>query len=264
MPTEKTTAWVLLRGLAREHGHWGPFVEQFKQTFPQDDVLPIDLPGSGEFIKERSPKTMGEIFTFVRAKAIERARSQSQFKIVAISLGGMVAMEWMNQRPEDLAGAVLINTSAKPLSPLYHRLRWQVWSKFAKVLTTQSAKERERQVIDLLMNSEEAREKALPLWMKLAIERPTSYLNFTNQILAAALFDGLKQAVDLPVLVLNGLGDRFVDPSCSTVLHEKWGWPIERHPWAGHDLPWDDADWTLQKIAAWNKVIERHIRELSV
>lgn len=264
MPTEKTTAWVLLRGLAREHGHWGPFIEQFKHAFPNDDVLPIDLPGSGEFLNERSPKSMGEIFTFVRAKAIERARSQSQFKLVTISLGGMVAMEWMNQRPEDLAGCVLINTSAKPLSPLYHRLRWQVWTRFAKVLATQSAKERERQVIEILMNSEEAREKALPLWIKLAIERPTSYLNFTNQIFAAALFDGLKNPVSLPVLLLNGLGDRLVDPSCSTALHEKWGWPIERHSWAGHDLPWDDADWTLQKIVSWNKGIERHIQEVSI
>lgn len=255
MPSEKSTAWILLRGLAREHGHWGPFVDQFKQTFPKDDVLPIDLPGTGEFLAERSPKSIGEIFKFVRAKAIERARSQSQFKLVTISLGGMVAMEWMNQRPEDLAGCVLINTSAKPLSPFYHRLRWQVWAKFAKVMYTQSAKERERLVIDLLMNSDEAKERALPLWTKLAIERPTSYSNFANQIFAAALFDGLKKPLDLPVLLLSGLGDRLVDPSCSTSLHEKWGWPVNRHPWAGHDLPWDDAHWTLEKIASWNKLI---------
>ncbi len=264
MPTEKTTAWILLRGLAREHGHWGNFLDLFKQAFPKDDVLPIDLPGSGEFLDERSPKSMGEIFTFVRAKAIERARSQSQFKLLTVSLGGMVAMEWMNQRPEDLSGAVLINTSAKSLSPLYHRMRWQVWSKFGKMLATQSAKERERQIIEIIMNSEEARAKALPPWIKLAIERPISYLNFTNQLLAAAFFDGLQKPVNLPVLLLNGLGDRLVDPSCSTVLHDKWGWPIERHAWAGHDLPWDDAAWTVQKIVAWNSSAERHVSEVSI
>jgi pimeloyl-ACP methyl ester carboxylesterase len=230
MPTNKTTAWILLRGLARERGHWGPFLEQFSNAFPKDEVLAIDLPGSGEFLNETSPKTMSEIFAFVRAKAIERARSQSQFKLVAMSLGGMVAMEWMSQRPEDLAGCVLINTSAKPLSPFYYRLRWQIWSKFAKVLATQSAKERERQVLDMIVNNEEARNKALPLWTKLAIDRPMSYSNFTNQLLAAALCGGLKAPVNLPVFILNGLGDRLVDPSCSTVLHEKWGWPIERHP----------------------------------
>lgn len=252
----ESTAWILLRGLAREREHWGPFLDQFRSTFPKDDILPIDLPGSGEFLNLRSPTTMTEIFTFARAVAVERARSQSQFKLVAVSLGGMVAMEWMNRRPEDLAGCVLINTSAKPLSPFYHRLRWQVWSALSKVLATQAAREREKQLIDLIMNNEEARQKAWPVWTKLAMERPTSYLNFTNQLLAAARFGGLEKNVNLPVLILNGLGDRFVDPSCSTVLHEKWGWPIERHSWAGHDLSWDDPSWVLAKIAAWNKSIQ--------
>lgn len=252
MPNEKSTAWILLRGLGREHGHWGPFCDRFRQSFPKDDVLPIDLPGTGEFINERSPRSIDEILTFVRAKAIERARSQSQFKLVAISLGGMVALEWMNQRPEDLAGCVLINTSAKPLSPIHHRLRWQIWPRFAKILATQSAKERERLVIELTMNNEKARAEALPLWTKLAIERPISYINFAHQLIAAAAYGGLKNEASVPVLLLSGLGDRLVDPLCSTVLHEKWGWPIERHSWAGHDLPWDDPDWVLAKILAWN------------
>lgn len=263
MKTDRT-AWVLIRGLAREHNHWGPFIDQFRHAFPQDDVLPIDLPGSGEFVKERSPTSMSGIFNFVRAHAIERARSQSQFKLVAISLGGMVAMEWMRQKPEDLAGCVLMNTSSRTLSPFYHRLRWQVWSTFAKILGTQNVKERERQLVDLLINSEEAREKALPLWIKIANERPTSYLNFTNQLMAAMRFDVLHEKPSVPVLVLSSLGDRFVDPSCSTVLHEKWGWPIERHPWAGHDLPWDDAKWAISKISAWNKVIEESQNEAAL
>jgi hypothetical protein len=38
-------------------------------------------------------------------------------------------------------------------------------------------------------------------------------------------------------------------------LHEKWGWPIERHPWAGHDLPWDDPQWVISQIDTWNKNI---------
>ena len=263
MPTEKSTAWILLRGLGREHGHWGPFVDRFRQTFKGDEVLPIDLPGSGEFLSERSPANISDIFAFVRAKSIERARSQSQFKIVAISLGGMVAMEWMKQRPEDLAGCVLINTSAKNFSPAYSRLRWQIWPKFARALTSQSAKERERQIIELIINSDEARATALPQWIKLAIDRPTSYLSFANQLLAAARFEGLNQETGVKVLLLNGLGDRFVDPSCSTVLHEKWGWPIERHPWGGHDLPWDDPQWILDKIATWDHKVSRSIPTVS-
>lgn len=251
---EKTT-WVLLRGLARESGHWGPFNEVFRKAFPDDEIISVDLPGSGEFFAEKSPANMTGIFNFVRAQVVSRARSQSSFKLVAISLGGMVAMEWMNQKPEDLSGCVLINTSDRTLSPAYKRLRWQVWRDLGKIIATQAVREREKQLTDLLLNNEEARAQALPLWVKIGLERPTSYLNFANQLLAASRFSGLKRKVNVPVLLLSSLGDRFVDPSCSTKLHEKWGWPIERHPWGGHDLPWDDPQWVISRIDTWNKDI---------
>jgi pimeloyl-ACP methyl ester carboxylesterase len=250
------TAWILLRGLARESGHWGPFVDQFKAAFPGDDVIALDLPGVGEFAKERSPRSVQEIFTFVRAEAVKRAKSQSPFKLVAMSLGGMVAMDWMEEKPDDLSAVVLINVSAKGFSPAYKRLRWQVWPGFLKAVSSQSFKEREKLLIDMLINSPEAREKALPVWVKIANEQRISYASFANQLLAAARFQGLKKEAPVPVLLLNGLGDRFVDPSCSTVLHEKWGWPLERHAWGGHDLPWDDPAWVINKIRDWNKSLD--------
>ncbi len=249
-------AWILVRGLARETGHWGPFVELFKHSFSGDDVIALDLPGFGEFANTRSPLSITEMFNFIRAQAVSRAKSQAPFKIVAMSLGGMVAMEWMKNKPEDLGGVVLINTSAKGFSPAYRRLRWQIWPSFVKAISTQSLRDREKQLIDLLINDPEAREKALPIWLKIANEQRGSYLNFTNQLMAAARFSGLKQKPNVPVLLLNGLGDRFVDPSCSTVLHEKWGWPLERHSWGGHDLPWDDPAWVIEKVQTWNSSLD--------
>ncbi|MGZ3723340.1 MAG: alpha/beta fold hydrolase [Bdellovibrionales bacterium] len=244
--------WILLRGLAREKGHWGDFIEKFSARFPGDEVLAIDLPGTGEHLSQASPMTITGIFNHVRSEAISRAKNQSQFKLVALSLGGMVAMEWMRQKSDDLAGCILINTSAKELSPFYNRLRWQVWRDFARLVSVQAAREREKGIIEVIMNSPEAREAALPEWTKIAVERPISYKNFFNQLLAASRFDGLKTNTDVPTLILNSLGDRLVDPSCSTKLHERFNWPIRRHPWGGHDLPWDDANWVLDRIQEWN------------
>lgn len=253
MPAEsRGHTWILLRGLSREKGHWGPFLEKFAASYPEDEILPIDLPGTGEYLSVQSPRSIEGIFHFVRAKAIERARHQSQFKILAISLGGMVAMEWMRQRREDLASCVLINSSASDLSPMYHRLRWQVWRETLRAATVQVARERERLILEVLLNSPEAREAALPQWTKIAIERPVSYLNFMSQLYAAWRFKGATVNSTVPVLLLSALGDRFVEPSCSTVLHEKQNWPIVRHPWAGHDLPWDDPSWVIDKIKEWN------------
>lgn len=243
--------WILLRGLVREKGHWGPFLERFQMTFPGDKILPLDLPGAGEYRHLTCPRSMQGVFQFVRGQAVERADADARFRVLAISMGAMVALEWMRQKPEDLESCVLVNTSLKSLSPFYQRLRWQVWQKLLKVLTIQVPRDRERAIIEMLMNSEEARQKALPIWVKVATDHPVTYPNFVNQLFAAARFQGLSQKPDLPVLLLNSLGDRFTDPSCSEALHEKWGWPIERHPWAGHDLPWDDPSWVLDRIKTW-------------
>lgn len=241
--------WILLRGLSREKGHWGTFSEEFRAAHPGRDVLEIDLPGTGEFRDVTSPTGVAGITAFVRAKAIERARANSRFKLLAISLGGMVAMEWMRAKPEELSAVVLMNTSSSTLSPFYNRLRWQVWPQFLKLAVNQVPREREKAIIELLINDEDARARALPAWTKIAVDRLPSYRTVFNQLLAASRFRDLEHKTEVPVLVLSALGDRFVDPSCSTALHEKWGWPIARHPWGGHDLPWDDGPWCIRKIA---------------
>lgn len=252
MPAERAL-WVMLRGLTRESGHWGGFKEQLAASLPGDDVIAVDLPGTGKHVHEASPRTIGEIYQSVRAEvAANHPGSIGRIKIFSISLGSMVAAEWVKQNPRDLKACVLINTSSKNLSPFFNRLRWQVWRNFFKILTIQAMRERERQVIELLFNNEQAREVALPLWTKIAQERPVTYANFFNQIAAASRYKGFDQATEVPMLILNGLGDRLVDPTCSTEIHKKWGWEIQRHPWAGHDLPWDDPSWVIDKIVGWN------------
>lgn len=244
--------WILLRGLGREKGHWGSFTDQFQTRFSGDEVLALDLPGSGEFRDVTAPRTVRETFEFVRAKAVERAKSQNEFYLVALSLGGMIALEWLRQKPDDIAGCVLINSSSKAVSPMFHRLRWQIWTKFAAIVATSAPREREKAVLEIVVNSAPMREKALPLWYRLAVEHPIRYSTFANQLFAAAQFKDLPENAR-NVLLICGLGDRLVDPSCSIRLHEKMNWPLVKHPWGGHDLTWDDPDWVLQNIGSWSE-----------
>ncbi len=241
------STWIMLRGLAREKGHWGPFLEHFARAFPSEEVLAIDLPGAGEFREMQSPATIGEICKFVRQQASARVPAKTPLKLFAVSLGAMVAMEWLRQSPQDLAGCVLVNASSRE-SPVYYRMRWQVWVRFLRLVALPVAREREHAVIDLIMNNPEARDMAHPTWTKIATERPISFLNVAAQLRAAARFSSLTTAPEVPTLLLTGLGDRLVDPSCSEKLHSLWGWPIRRHPWAGHDLTWDDPSWVLRNI----------------
>lgn len=250
MPSPHT--WILIRGLTREKNHWGDFLPKFRERFPGDEVLAVDLPGFGDLRDQTSPRTIAEIFNIVRSQAIDQAKTQNQFRLVAISLGGMVAMEWMRRDAQSLDGCVLINTSSRGHSPFYRRLRWQIWGQFLRAVAITSPKEREKVILDFLLNKEEAKAEALPLWVKIAKEHPVSYLNFVNQMAAAASFKGLEGPPQVPVLLLNSLGDRMVEPSCSEELQKAWGCPMERHPWAGHELTWDDPEWVLDKIKTWN------------
>ncbi len=257
-------AWIFLRGLVREKGHWGTFLDRFRLAFPEDEILPIDLPGAGEFRRVTCPRRMDEVFQFVRGVAIERATVGLRFDIVAISMGAMVALEWMRQRPDELSSCVLMNTSLKSLSPMHHRLRWQIWKQFLRIITLPSPREREQAIIEILMNSQEARQKAMPLWVHIATEHPVTYLNFVNQLVAAARFHGLDEKPLVPVMLLSGLGDRLTDPSCSEALHKKWGWPLYRHAWAGHDLPWDDSAWVIERIQSWHNAKDAWQQQIEV
>ena len=239
--------WILLRGLARESGHWGDFPERMATELGVE-VRAIDLPGTGEYRGVVSPITLSGIVDFVRARA--REQSPPPYHLLTVSLGAMVACEWMRLYSEEIAGTVAINTSAANLSAFYDRLRWQVWSRFFKLLSIAAPRDREREIIELLINDPAQRARAWPLWTKLATERPIGFRTFANQLWSAG-----RGRVALPTgargLVLNGLGDRLVDPSCSTVLAEVTGWPIKRHPWAGHDLPWDDPEWVISRVREW-------------
>ena len=89
--------WLLLRGLARESAHWGDFIPLLQATFPDANVTMLDLPGTGRFHKEVSPRTIKAITDTVRRHALDNGCLQQPVTILAISLGAMVAWEWMRQ-----------------------------------------------------------------------------------------------------------------------------------------------------------------------
>ena len=144
--------WILLRGLARESAHWGDFIPILKATFPDANITTIDLPGTGSFYQEASPTTIKAITDRVRAQALTQGCLQQPVTLLAVSLGAMVAWEWMRSYPDDICGASLINTSFADLSPFYHRLRWQSYRKFAALLSKQQGRNREKAILQLISN----------------------------------------------------------------------------------------------------------------
>src|SRR5437868_4178905 len=101
--------WIFLRGLAREAGHWGDFLGFFNKNFPESRVEVVDLPGMGDSASIRSPTNIKDIMEFTREEA-KRRMTNEKFAVLALSLGGMVAMEWMRSNAPDLEAVILINS----------------------------------------------------------------------------------------------------------------------------------------------------------
>lgn len=243
--------WLLLRGLARESAHWGAFVPQLQATFPDAQITLLDLPATGCFHLETSPSTIKAITDNVRSHAFDNGVMQQPVTILALSLGAMVAWEWMRSYPKDICGAILMNTSFADLNPFYQRLRWQSYRDFIALAITRDLYKRESAILQLTSNRRNQRKQTVQAWKKIQTDRPISLKNSFRQIIAAANYRPGDVKPEQPVLLLNGQGDRLVSPACSEAIHKKWNLELRRHPWAGHDLTLDDGAWVAMQLKDW-------------
>ncbi|NOT10474.1 MAG: alpha/beta hydrolase [Methylococcaceae bacterium] len=243
--------WILLRGLARESGHWGDFIPVLQSKFPEAQLTLLNLPGTGEFNGETGPRSIEAITEQARLGALAKGYLQKPVMLLALSLGGMVAWQWMQRYPDDICGCVLINTSFANLSPFYQRLRWQSYPGFIALLLMRDLHKRESAIIQLVSNQPAINPQLIKDWENLQKQRPISIKTCLNQILAAATFKPNGQKPRQPVLLLSGKGDRLVAPACSEAIQQKWDLPLYQHPQAGHDLTLDDGEWVVSQLYNW-------------
>lgn len=241
--------WVLLRGLVREQRHWEAFPALLAQRLPGSRVLCIDLPGNGEHWQQHSPASITGMLESVRAD-LAAAGHAGPVSVLALSLGAMTAFEWMSRYPQEVERAVLLNTSLSAFSPFWHRLRPQNYPRILRdALLSSDRVRRERMILEITTNLLPDREIYVRRWADYAATRPVSRRNTVVQLLAAARYAAPSRAPVCPVLLLNGAGDRLVNPRCSDRIATAFGLPLERHPSAGHDLTLDDGAWVADRVA---------------
>lgn len=253
-PPAPMVPWVLLRGLTREAGHWGDLSARLRAAWPQAPVLAIDLPGNGRLHRQRSPWTVAGMAEAARA----HLRAQGippPYRLLALSMGAMVATDWASRHPAELAAAVLINTSFRPYSPWWQRMRPGSLPRVLGLwLPGRSARARETTVLQLtsrLAAQAASRQALLDDWTALRQRHPVNAANALRQLVAAARFRAPRRAPPVPLLVLASRADGLVNPACSAALAQHWALPLAIHPQAGHDLPLDDAGWVVAAMVAW-------------
>lgn len=244
------TTWVLLRGLARESRHWGDFPALLQQALPAGDtVLAPDLPGNGARWRDRSPASVAGMLDALRAELAHR-QAEGPWVVVALSLGGMVAMHWAACAPGELAGCVLINSSARGHGRPWHRLQPRAWLPLLSWLLPGGSLLRRERRIWRLTSTRALDDEVLAQWVRHAGSAPVARGNVARQLVAALRFRA-PHRVQVPTLVLSSMKDRLASPRCSAALAAAWRAPLHSHPEAGHDLPLDAPQWVVQQIVRW-------------
>ncbi|MEZ4751513.1 MAG: alpha/beta hydrolase [Bdellovibrionota bacterium] len=241
--------WVLLRGLARESGHWGNFPQLLGSRIGESPVS-LNLPGCGERNHERASGNLSRLLSQVH----DKVSSKEKKILVGVSLGGMLAMQWAFERPEEVKGVVVINTSARNLSWPWERFSPRAIRTFLQAVTSRG-EEREKAILELVCNSENVRRRYLPTFKVLAEHRPVKLSNVRRQLSAARGFRAKK--LSQSGLILVSEKDRLAAPSCSHALADFLQWPLVSHPSAGHDLALEDPAWLADEIAKWSQTLGR-------
>jgi pimeloyl-ACP methyl ester carboxylesterase len=244
--------WILIRGLTREAGHWGHFAAALQRALPPGStLLTPDLPGNGQLHGQRSPGSVHEMVEALRATLAAQGLA-GPYNVVAMSLGAMVTVAWSQTYPDELRRTVLINTSLRPFSPFWHRLRPANYPLILGLLLRRaSAQTWERAIMQMTTRHPPEPAATLQHWVALRAAHPVTVANGLRQLWAASRYRAEDQAPKVPMLMLNSLGDRLVHPDCSAAVAKAWGLPLIRHPTAGHDLPLDATSWVVAQIQAW-------------
>ena len=240
---------VLLRGLAREAGHWLNFPAQIQRAMGKNcRIHLIDFPGCGKFYQQPALRSISAMVDHARFEYQHTAAQATEpLVIIGISMGGMVALDWAQRFPGEISQLILINTSIGD-QPLAWRLRWKVWPRILLALLLPQ-KQREALVLRSVSNCPNRYEQHLPQWLEIQKQRPITRAAVITMLRAAALFRPQPHCTTSG-LVLASQNDQMVSVKASEDIAKRFGWPITLHSTAGHDLPLDDGQWTAKQIAA--------------
>jgi pimeloyl-ACP methyl ester carboxylesterase len=245
--------WLLLRGLGREQRHFQHFSALLRKQLGAEAVLHVDLAGAGTEFRRRPAPCVSWLARDVAGRLASVAptgvspANETDWWLLGLSLGGMVALEICRLSSLHVRGCVVINASSRITAPA-GRLRPSAIPRLLAIAASRNETARELELLRLtseLPCAERARWAHVSA--SFAREAPVSVCTMGRQLWAAARFQPpLPAEVPVPLLFLGSRRDRLVNPEASRSLAQYYSASYEEHPWAGHDLPLDDPVWVCE------------------
>ncbi|MFT4709735.1 MAG: pimeloyl-ACP methyl ester carboxylesterase [Planctomycetota bacterium] len=250
--------WLFLKGLARSQAHWDRQPAVFMDHVPGARVHFLDLPGIGAASERRASWKMAEIADDLRERFLDLREADgvdttAPWAILGISLGGMIAMEWIESHPTDFERAVIITSSAGNLSPPWKRMLPSVGPSYIRAMFAKDAQETERRSLAITTNDLERRDELVAAYIEIgkSCNMPIKVIN--RQLLAAIRWPAPAQ-LRIPTLFLGTEADHMVHPTCTPALAAHFDAPLRMHKTAGHEIPHDDPYWLADQVSDWLKL----------
>jgi pimeloyl-ACP methyl ester carboxylesterase len=165
-------------------------------------------------------------------------------------MGAMAAVAWSHRYPGEVELQVLINTSMRPFSPFYMRLRPRNYLTLLRLMAVPATAWQWEHAV-LQMTTHLHHTEVLAYWQWLREQCPVSRSNALRQLWAAARYHANLQRPTAATLLLVSARDALVSATCSHRLAAAWCAEIAVHPNAGHDLTLDDSSWVVKRIGQW-------------
>ena len=143
-----TNRYVLIRGLVRGNGHWGEFLNVLKSVDSTCEVELYEIPGNGTRFEEITPTNPLDVINDFRKRS-EFCRLQKPFILLGVSLGGMLALKWLEQYPADIQKTYILNSSLQALSPFYRRFNSKNYLEVIQIMLTASKELREHKILKI-------------------------------------------------------------------------------------------------------------------
>ena len=242
--------FVLLRGLAREAKHWGEFETALSNASYCQKIIMCDFPGVGIHHNMTGPASIRQIVDFIKSNHHSQLEKEKPLFLIGLSLGGMVAYEYLKQHPGLFEKVAIINSSFRGLSPLYHRVKPGAIVQLLRIMAEKQHTKREASILRLISNFHTQDQKVLHKFVEICNKRPVKIRNVVNQLIAASRYRfKLAKIPEFKGLVLCSREDRMVSYQCSHAFAKALQWPIAEHSLAGHDLPLDAPEWIIKEIS---------------
>jgi pimeloyl-ACP methyl ester carboxylesterase len=247
---------VILRGLIRENGHSQALYNYHSQLKSSFIIHGLEIDGNGQYYQKQSALTVSAMVEQVRTdylKIKQKYPAEDEFTLAAISLGGMIAAEWMSKYPQDFKQLILVNTSFSGICSMFERFRPANFNNYLKLLFTTDPRRKEEILFEFILYQKEKNRFLIDHWTTIRAERPVSNSNTIRQLIAGWRFNMPEVAPAIPTWIMVGEKDQLVSPNCSHQIAKKWNLPILQNFSAGHDLTNDDPKWFIDEV---NKILQ--------